>query len=78
VYPNPTNNNVWVAFNSETNNPVNIKLFDIRGRLVLNNNYNNIGGNFQENIALNKVQSGIYILTINNGNLKATKKIIVE
>lgn len=78
VYPNPTNNNVWVAFNSTTSNPVNIKLFDIRGRLVLNNSYNNLGGNFQENIDLKKVQSGMYILTINDGNIKATKKIVVE
>ncbi|MBU3820534.1 T9SS type A sorting domain-containing protein [Flavobacteriaceae bacterium XHP0103] len=78
VYPNPTNNNVWVAFNSVTSNPINIKLFDIRGRLVLNNNYNNVGGNFQESIGLNKVQSGMYVLTINDGNIKATKKIIVN
>src|SRR5690606_31543539 len=78
VYPNPTNGNLWVVFNSTTNNPVNITLFDIRGRLVLNTDYANQGGLFQETLDLNGLMSGMYLVTISDGNVKVNKKIIVN
>src|SRR5690606_39055030 len=47
VFPNPNNGNFWIAFNSETNNNIDISLFDIRGRMVHNSIYPNLGGNFR-------------------------------
>lgn len=53
-------------------------LFDIRGRLILTNNYPNLGNVFREEIKLNGLQTGIYILTINNGTITTKKKMVIE
>ncbi|WP_100611203.1 zinc-dependent metalloprotease [Confluentibacter lentus] len=78
VFPNPNNGNFWVAFNSETNNDVTMTLFDIRGRLVFSSVYANLGGNFREEINPIGLKSGMYILTINDGNIATKQKIIIE
>ena len=78
VFPNPNNGNFWIAFNPNPNIDINIMLFDIRGRLILNNNYPNLGNVFREEIKLNGLQTGIYILTINNGTITTKKKMVIE
>jgi hypothetical protein len=67
-----------VAFNSETNNNVTISLFDIRGRQVFNSTYNNPGGIFREEIKPMGLQSGMYVLTIADGNIATKHKIIIK
>ncbi len=78
IFPNPTNSNFWIAFKSETNKDVHIMLFDIRGRLVFNSLYPNLGGVFRKEIKPIGLQSGMYILTINDGNIATKRKIIIE
>lgn len=78
VYPNPNNGNFWVAFHSETNNRIDISLFDVRGRMVYNSIYNNSGGNFREEIQPVGLRSGMYVLTINDGNISTKQKIIIR
>ncbi|MGE5944015.1 MAG: reprolysin-like metallopeptidase [Flavobacteriales bacterium] len=78
VFPNPNNGNFWVAFASETNNNVTISLFDIRGRLVFNAAYDNLGGVFREEIKPIGLYSGMYVLTIDDGNISTKQKIIIR
>ncbi|PKQ45905.1 zinc-dependent metalloprotease [Confluentibacter flavum] len=78
VFPNPNNGNFWVAFNSETNNDVTMALFDIRGRLVFSSVHANLGGVFREEIKPMGLQSGMYVLTVNDGNIATKQKIIIE
>jgi subtilisin-like proprotein convertase family protein len=78
VFPNPTNSNFWVAFNSETNNDIILSLFDMRGRLVFNKVHANLGGIFREEVNPVGLKSGMYVLTINDGNIATKRKIIIE
>jgi len=78
VFPNPNNGTFWVAFNSETNNNVTISLFDIRGRLVFSGAYDNLGGIFREEIKPMGIYSGMYVLTIDDGNISTKQKIIIR
>jgi hypothetical protein len=78
VFPNPNTGNFWIAFNSETNNNVGITLFDMKGRLVFSDSYSNLGGVFRKEINPVGLQSGMYVLTINDGNISTKRKIIIE
>lgn len=77
VYPNPNNGVFNVQFTSDSTNEIKINVHDIRGRKVYTKSFKN-NGFFNEVIELNQSQSGIYILTIQDGDKKTMKKIIKE
>jgi hypothetical protein len=79
VYPNPNEGRFSVSFESYTNNEdVKITLTDLSGRLVYNNIFVNKALRFNESINLSNVQSGIYILNINQGSSYISKKLIIN
>ncbi|UOK42990.1 MULTISPECIES: zinc-dependent metalloprotease [Flavobacterium] len=77
LYPNPNNGNFNVQFTSNTSNEIKIGVHDLRGRLVFENGYENTA-TFRQNIQLNNVQAGIYIVTVQDGDKKETKKIVIR
>ncbi|MEW5677521.1 reprolysin-like metallopeptidase [Flavobacterium enshiense] len=77
LYPNPNKGNFNVQFTSNSSNEIKIGVHDLRGRLVFENNFQNTG-TFNQNVTLNNVQSGIYIVTVQDGERKEVKKIVVE
>ncbi len=77
VYPNPNNGSFTVAFESNSSEEVSIMVHDMRGRLIFENEYAN-SGMFSQEINLNEVQSGLYLVTVSEGNEKMVKKIVVE
>lgn len=77
IFPNPNSGEFTVKLNSNSGNNIKITVYDIRGRKVFNNTYNN-SSNFNEVINLNNVQSGIYLLNVSDGIRSTTKKIIVN
>ena len=78
MYPNPNKGNFTVQFNSASNDDVNITVHDIRGRVIFDNQYTNNSGLFSQNIELENAQSGVYLVSIENGQRKEVKKIVVE
>lgn len=77
LYPNPNNGNFTVSFSSATANDINIAVYDMRGRQILSNNYANTG-TFSGDINLQGIQSGIYLVSVQDGNRKEVKKIVVQ
>lgn len=77
IYPNPNNGNFNINFTSQSTNVVEILVHDIRGRQVYNKTYNN-NSLFNENIQLNGVETGVYIVTVKDGDRKENKKIVIE
>ncbi|MFA7444319.1 MAG: reprolysin-like metallopeptidase [Flavobacteriaceae bacterium] len=77
VYPNPNNGTFTVAFDSQTSNDITISVYDIRGRQILSQQYQNTG-TFNQNISLNNVEAGIYMVNVEDGNTKEIRKIVVE
>jgi len=77
LYPNPNNGNFTVQFSSETSNDVNITVHDLRGRQVYSKAFQN-NGLFSQELQLNNTASGIYLVTVQDGNRKEVKKIVVE
>jgi subtilisin-like proprotein convertase family protein len=77
IYPNPNNGNFNINFTSQSSNDVEVTVHDIRGRQVYNKSFNS-DSVFNQNIQLNNVESGIYIVTVKDGDRKENKKIVIE
>lgn len=77
LYPNPNKGNFMVQFDSLTTSKKAISIYDLRGRNIFEKTYNTTGL-FSQNIAVDAIQKGIYLVTIKDGNKKVVKKIIVE
>lgn len=77
LFPNPNKGVFTVEFDSQTSEKINISISDIRGRKVFDQIYPNTGRNIQD-ITLDNVQTGIYMMTIKDGKNTATRKIVVQ
>jgi subtilisin-like proprotein convertase family protein len=77
LYPNPNNGNFTVGFNSNSTNDIKIAVHDMRGREVFKNSYSN-SGLFSQNLQLDKLQAGVYLVTVQDGDKKEVKRIVIE
>ena len=77
LFPNPNKGDFTVKFTSVPTNEVKVNVYDIRGRQVYEKSFSN-AGTFNQNITLDQVEAGIYLVTITEGDKKATKRIIVK
>lgn len=77
VYPNPNNGTFTIEFTSEGQNDLNVMVHDIRGRVVYNNKFAN-SGLFSGNINLDNAEQGVYLVTVQDGSRKETRKIVVK
>jgi subtilisin-like proprotein convertase family protein len=77
IYPNPNNGTFNIKINSLSGEPMNVSVFDMRGRQVYRNRFDS--GLQQENtIDLGAVQAGVYLVNLSDGLQTITKKIVVE
>lgn len=77
VYPNPNNGNFNVQFTNSNGGQVKLSLYDMSGRLIFNNQYEN-AVDFNENIQVSNLQSGVYLLNVDNGKMNQTKRLIIQ
>lgn len=77
LYPNPSNGEFTLEFNSNSGKDINVNVYDISGKLVFKNEYDSTS-RFQKQIALNNVSTGIYIMKVNDGDKTVTRKLIIE
>ncbi len=77
VYPNPSNGVFTVQLNGALSRDIDFELYDVRNRIIYKNTYPN-NGDFRQEIQLNNVQSGMYLLIVNDGLRKSTKRIIIK
>ncbi|PWA05177.1 zinc-dependent metalloprotease [Flavobacterium psychrotolerans] len=75
--PNPNRGNFTVQFDSLSTNAIEILVHDMRGRSIFERKYSNTGL-FSQNIQLDTMQTGIYLVTVKDGGQKVIKKIVVE
>nr|WP_315166816.1 zinc-dependent metalloprotease family protein [uncultured Flavobacterium sp.] len=77
VYPNPNKGNFNIQFISTAMSGVKVLVHDLLGRKIYENKFSN-GVNFNENIQLKNVRTGIYLLTVIDGDRKEVKKLVIE
>ena len=77
LYPNPNKGDFTVKFTSSTGSDIKIVAHDLRGRLVYENSFANTGA-INQNVSLNNVESGIYLVSIIDGAKKTVKRVVIE
>ena len=77
LYPNPNSGNFTIQFNSTSSNDINVSVYDLRGRSIFEKQYANTGL-FNQNLQLNNLQAGIYLVTVKDGDKKVVKKIVIQ
>lgn len=77
LYPNPNNGSFNVKFTPDGSNDIKINVHDIQGRRILAKTYPATGA-FEENLQLQSVQSGVYLVTVQNGANKTVKRVVVQ
>jgi subtilisin-like proprotein convertase family protein len=77
VFPNPSNGSFKLEFSNTFNRNIDINVFDMRGRSVFKKTYQKTA-DFNEEIKLNNIQTGMYILKVSDGVRVSTKKLIIE
>ncbi|WP_445736395.1 reprolysin-like metallopeptidase [Mariniflexile sp.] len=77
VYPNPNSGTFTVQLNGSLDRGISAAVFDIRGRIIYKKDFEGVG-DFRQELQLNTVQSGMYLLIVSDGVKKSTKKILIE
>ncbi len=80
IYPVPTRDNLYVKLEGAfKNDDILLEINDIAGNLIYQSTYNKEAyKNTAIKINLNTFSRGIYLITISDGEVKASKKIIVK
>lgn len=74
IYPNPANN--YLNINWNENKPVNIRVFNTNGQLIIYKKQVDLSNNFK--LDLNQLNTGIYFLKVNTDTGSKTEKIIKQ
>ena len=77
IYPIPNKGIFTIQLKSNSGKDIEVALNDIRGRKVYSNIFGGIS-DFSQEIKLNSLQAGVYLVTVTDGEYKAVRKIIVE
>lgn len=78
VFPSPTKDRATVQFTSPTEDNLNIRLIDVAGRIVLDQQFSAEKGVNEVPLELADLQAGIYQITISNGTTNAAPARIVK
>lgn len=74
VFPNPTKDIVNVRLTESPITKTILTLADIQGRTVISKQVTSVA----ETVNMNHLQNGVYLLSIDNGKTKTTKKIVLN
>lgn len=79
VYPIPSNGNyINLTLGNVDNSPISLRLVDINGRILLQQQLNGSANNTHQINFKNKLTSGIYFVQLTSNQLKETVKIAVK
>jgi Secretion system C-terminal sorting domain len=77
VYPNPANESVKVEYLSNGDEKVAFEIYDFTGHLVRSWSPDNGMGIFTEELELNNLADGVYLLTYRTATLSSTRKLTI-
>jgi len=78
AYPNPSNGQFTLAFQSNATDPVSIKVVSLDGQTVYSANLSNTTGQYEQSIDLRGQAPGMYLLQLRQGSKTLNKKIVLE
>lgn len=76
--PNPSSGKFSLEFKSEIKDQLNIKIYDINGNEVYNEDVKNFDGHYKNEIDISSEDSGTYFLRISQNNKELVRKLIIN
>ncbi len=77
-YPNPFNKNTEISYNLTKSSNVTFSVYDMTGRVLVNNAYTNAGaGKHVINLSANSFSPGVYFYSFDVNGSKVTKKMVI-
>lgn len=77
VYPNPASTEVNVSFEAKNAN-YSVKLIDLQGRVIANQNLTNLNGTQVISIPTENVAKGSYVVSITSNGVTSTKSVVIK
>lgn len=77
IYPNPSKGIFTIELDSKANN-ISYTVYNMEGKLVAQNSVSHTSGKFSQQINLSHLPSGVYLIQVNNGSEKISKKLIIN
>ena len=77
VYPNPVSNTVWVEYELPENALVKIEVYDLLGNIVIEQAEMKTAGRISQDVNLNNISEGFYLLKVSSAKISFTKKISI-
>ena len=78
LYPNPSKGIITISFDANSSDTIQIELFDIRGRKIKSSEFKTLGTTFSKSLNYQSVAKGLYILKIENGQKRISRKVIID
>ena len=78
VFPNPSSDVFNIRFESQTKQNINIKVVDVIGEIIFEQEKKNFEGYYSESINMKNKAKGVYFLHITNDNIGIKKKLIIQ
>lgn len=78
VFPNPTNGSATILFEDKQSRQLNLKIMNISGQVVYEENANGFGGKYSKTVDLSNCAKGIYLLQISTEKQVLHQKLIKQ
>ena len=78
VYPNPTNGQVNVSFDTESSDDATISVLDLSGKVIMNLTASDLNGKYDGTIDISNLARGTYLMKIESGDLTTQRRIIKQ
>ena len=78
IYPNPTNESIFIKLNLKSSQNIQIDILDVMGKIIYSNKFKNINSEFSHTINTKDFAKGTYFVKINTDNGLELKKVIIE
>ncbi|MCF6356722.1 MAG: T9SS type A sorting domain-containing protein [Draconibacterium sp.] len=74
IYPNPSSGQLNIKLNNYKQEVVEMELFDVSGKLILNSTLTESLNNFN----IESLQPGVYIIKLSNSGISVTHKFLIN
>lgn len=78
IYPNPSKGSVTLVYSVESNESLSLNIYDLMGAKVYQNTLNPSLGLNAQNLSLENIENGVYLVQLSQGNKLSTQKLVIN